>query len=220
MARLPFDRGILPPQLPKRLRSEPIPVLADRAEHCELLVSRGDFTGQTAGDVLFEQVMFRRTSFNGSTLMAPRLFDVRAEVTDFSGVDWKKARFRRVEFVECRLLGTQLLEAALDDVVFTQCTLESAVFASAAFKAACFEDCLLRGALFEDADLRGVTFRRCDLTQADLRGAHLRGADLRGSIIDGLKAGPGEMQGAVIDPTQAVQVAGLLGLTVKPVDEG
>jgi uncharacterized protein YjbI with pentapeptide repeats len=219
MATLSPDKNILSPQLPKRLRSEPISALAEGAEYSGLVASRCDFAGQAAGGVLFEQVVFRRTSFNGSTLTEPRLFDVRAEVTDFSGADWKKARFRRAEFIECRLLGIQLLEATLEDVVFTKCTLESAVFASAVFKAARFEACLLRGALFEEADLRGVVFHRCDLTHADLRGADLRGADLRGSVIDGMKVGPKEVQGAIIDPVQAVQVAGLLGLTVKPADE-
>ena len=93
------------------------------------------------------------------------------------------------------------------------------MFASAVFKTARFEGCLLRGALFDGADLRGVVFQRCDLTNTDFTGASLRDVDLRGSIIDGLKAGVREWQGAVIDPTQAVQVAMLLGLTIKPIDE-
>ena len=76
---------------------------------------------------------------------------------------------------------------------------------------------MLRGALFEGADLRVVTFTRCDLTNADLQGANLRGADLRGSLLDGLRVGPKDMQGAIIDPSQAIQVAGLLGLTVKAI---
>ena len=119
--------------------------------------------------------------------------------------------------VGCRLLGVQLVEAHLDDVIFRDCNLESAVFASAVFKAARFEGCVLRGALFEGADLRGVVFARCDLTNADLQGANLRGADLRGSLLDGLRIGPKDVQGAIIDPSQAVQVAGLLGLTVKAI---
>jgi uncharacterized protein YjbI with pentapeptide repeats len=78
---------------------------------------------------------------------------------------------------------------------------------------------VLRGALFDGADLRGVTFARCDLTNADLQGANLRGADLRGSLLDGLRIDSQDLQGAIIDPSQAVQVAGLLGLTVKAPEE-
>jgi uncharacterized protein YjbI with pentapeptide repeats len=212
-------KGIQPPQIPKHLDALEIRTLADHSEYTALRLAKCDWTGQTAADLLFEQVEFRRAVFLGSTVTGARLFDVRADTTDFSGANWRGARFRRVEFVGCRLLGAQLPEAQLDDVFFKVCSLESAVLASAVFKAARFEGCALRGALFDGADLRGVVFYRCDLTNADFTGASLRAVDLRGSIIDGLKAGVREWQGAIIDPTQAVQVAALLGLTVEPVDE-
>jgi uncharacterized protein YjbI with pentapeptide repeats len=212
-------KGIQPPQLPMHLDAQEIRALADHSEYTGLRLTKCDWTGQTAEDLLFEQVEFRRAVFQSSTVTGARLFDVRAGTTDFSGANWRGARFRRVELAGCRLLGAQLLEAQLDDVFFKDCNLESAVFASSVFKAVRFEGCALRGTLFDGADLRGVLFYRCDLTNADFSGANLRGADFRGSIIDGLKAGGREWQGAVIDPTQAVQVAALLGLTVKPVED-
>jgi uncharacterized protein YjbI with pentapeptide repeats len=212
-------KGIQPPQLPKHLDAGALQALADHAEYTALRLAKCDLTGQTAASVLFEQVEFSRAVFQHTTVTGARLFDVRAVTCDFSGADWRGARFRRVELAGCRLLGVQLIEAHLDDVFFRDCNLESAVFASAVFKAARFEGCVLRGALFDGADLRGVAFAHCDLTNADFTGANLCDADLRGSIIDGLRAGPREVQGAMIDPTQAIQVASLLGLTVKPVDE-
>ena len=48
-----------------------------------------------------------------------------------------------------------------------------------------------------------------------MRLAKLAGADLRGSKLDGVQAGPQEFHGAVVDSAQAVQIAGLLGITVK-----
>jgi uncharacterized protein YjbI with pentapeptide repeats len=212
-------KGIQPPQMPKHLAEQEIRSLADHAEYAALRLAKCDFAGQVAADVLFEQVEISRTVFQRTTLTGARLFDVRAATCDFSGADCWGARFRRVELVGCRLLGVQLVEAHLDDVIFRDCNLESAVFASAVFKAARFEGCVLRGALFESADLRGVVFARCDLTNADLQGANLRGADLSGSLLDGLRIGLKDVQGAIIDPSQAVQVAGLLGLTVKAIDE-
>ena len=119
----------------------------------------------------------------------------------------------------CRLLGAQLVEAHLDDVIFRDCNLESAVFASAVFKATRFEGCVLRGGLFEGADLARRDL--CSL-RPDERRFHRREparADLRGSVIDGLTVGPKDIQGAIIDPSQAVQVTGLLGLTVKAIEE-
>ena len=212
-------KGIQPPQMPKQLAEQEIRSLADHAEYAALRLAKCDFTGQTAADVLFEQVEISRTVFQRTDLTGARLFDARVASSDFSGADWRGVRFRRVELSGCRLLGVQLVEAYLDDVIFRDCNLESAVFASAAFKAARFEGCVLRGTLFEGSDLRGVVFTRCDLTNADLQGANLRGADLRGSLLDGLRVNPKDVQGAIIDPSQAVQVVGLLGLTVKSIDE-
>lgn len=212
-------KGIQPPQMPRHLAAEEIRALADRSEYTALRLVKSDLTGQTAADVLCEQVECSRAVFQRTMLTGARLFDVRAATCDFSGADWRGARFRRVELIGCRLLGVQLPEAHLDDVLFRECNLENAVFASAVFKAARFEGCMLRGAFFDGADLRGVVFYRCDLTNADLQGANLRGADLRGTLLDGLRIGPKDVPGAIIDPSQAVQVAGLLGLTVKAIDE-
>lgn len=212
------SKEIRPPELPRQLPTEPLATLGDRAVISARLLARCDLAGQAAAAVVFEQVVLRRSSLARTVFAAPRLADVRAEITDFSGANWKRARLRRIEFIECRLIGVQWLEVELEDTIFRGCTLESAVFASAACKRVRFEGCLLRGAMFDGADLSGVTLRGCDLTGADLQGANLRGADLRGSVLDGLRIGARDVQGAIIDPEQAGQVAGLLGLTVKPLD--
>ena len=64
-----------------------------------------------------------------------------------------------------------------------------------------------------------MVFRQCDLTGANLRGAKPNGADLRGSNINGVRVGAKELQGAIIDSTQAIQVTSLLGLVVREIDE-
>ena len=211
----PTNSDIRPPELPKRLSDAPLTMLTDRAEINERLLARCDLSGRTAANVIFEQVVFRRASLARTNLNATRLTDVRAEVSDFSGADWRRVRLRRVAFVECRLVGVQWLEAHLEDVTFTGCNLESAVLAATVFKRARFDNCVLRGALLDHADLSGVILRGCDLTNTDLQGATLHGADLRGSIIEGLRIGAKDVQGAIIDPDQAVQIAGLLGLTSR-----
>jgi uncharacterized protein YjbI with pentapeptide repeats len=147
-----------------------------------------------------------------------RLLDVQLEACDLTGAIWEQARLQRVTFNGCRLRGVQLLEAHCENAVFHDSLLENSNFASATFKAARFENCDLREAVFTEADLGNVVFQRCDLTHADLRGSKLTGADLRGSIISGMQVGAPELKGAIIDPTQAVQVASLLGLSVKEQD--
>jgi uncharacterized protein YjbI with pentapeptide repeats len=216
MPSLP-KRSAQTPRLPRHLPVEVIETLEDHAEYSSISASRCKLADQAAAHVLFEQVHFRRASFNRTRLTGLRMFDIRAEASDLSGAVWEQARLRRVEFAGCRLLGVQWLEAELEDALFKDCNLEEAVFASATFKSARFENCLLRGVSFEEANLAEAVFFHCDLADADLRGADLHGADFRGSVINGLQVGAGELQGAIIDSTQAIQVVTLLGVIVKDV---
>ncbi len=211
-------RSVQPPRLPRHLRVEAIETLEDHADYASIALSGCKLAGQVATHILFEQMHFRRASFNRTRLTSLRMFDTCTEASDLSGAVWEQARLQRVEFTGCRLLGVQWLEAQLEDALFKDCNLEEAVFASATFKSARFEKCTLRGASFEEAHLAGVVFSECDLTNADLRGARLHGTDFRGSVISGVQAGATELQGAIIDPSQAIQVVGLLGVTVKDPD--
>ena len=67
--------------------------------------------------------------------------------------------------------------------------------------------------------MSGVIFRDCDLSQADLRNTKLKGADLRGSAITGVQVGIKDLQGVIVTSSQAIQLAGLLGVTVQEEDE-
>lgn len=218
MPPLIHKSDIQAPQLPKQLRAESIETLTDHAEYAALTVSGCDFTHQAVAHVVFEQSRLQRVIFNQTRLPHLRLIDARLEMCDLSGADWEKARFRRVEFSGCRMLGLQWPEAALDDVILRDCNLEGASLVLSKFKAARFEKCLLRDASFEGADLTDVVFQQCDLTGADLRGSTLSGADLRGSLLNRMQVGAKELQGAIIDPTQTIQVVGLLGLIVKEIE--
>jgi uncharacterized protein YjbI with pentapeptide repeats len=205
---------IQPPRLPKGLPAETLTQLEDHQEYAAIAVSGCDLTGQSASGVLFEEVSLKSTGFTGSRLPGLRLLDARLSGCDLSGAFLEEARFRRVEFTGCRLLGVQLASVQLDDVRFKDCNLEGAVFVASQAKALHFDNCMLRAVTFEGANLDGAIFRDCDLTNADLRNASLKQADLRRSKLDELGVFPQDMQRAIISPAQAVQVAGLLGVTV------
>jgi uncharacterized protein YjbI with pentapeptide repeats len=81
---------------------------------------------------------------------------------------------------------------------------------------ASFTDVRLR-----EADLQGVqavsgTLRDLDLSAADLSRADLSGCDLRGSDLSSLDPGAVVLRDAVITGSQAVVLAGALGLDVRP----
>ena len=212
--------GIAAPQLPAQLAEiSALDTLADQSGYTQQALLDCDFSQQSADDLLFEYVNCKRVSFNQTSLTLAQLFDVRLESCDLAGAEWEKAHLRRVEFSGCRLVGFRLSNASLEDVQISRCNAELSRFWSCAFKAAHFDHCVLREASFADSDLSGVIFRDCDLSQADLRNTKLKGADLRGSTITGVQVGIKELQGAIITPIQAIQLAGLLGVTVQEAGE-
>jgi uncharacterized protein YjbI with pentapeptide repeats len=210
----PTPRKIQIPQLPKHLTGRALERLEDHSEYSGIELGSCSFAEQTAEDLVFEQVRMKRVGFGRSRLNRLRILDARFEVCDISGAAWEKARLRRAEFIGCRFLGTQMLETQLEDVLFKDCILEGSQLVEARFKMVRFENCNLRGVSFEQAEAGGTTFYRCELGEANFQGSKLEHADFRGSTISGMHVGARELQGAIIDSTQAVQIVGLLGICV------
>jgi uncharacterized protein YjbI with pentapeptide repeats len=209
--------GIQSPQLPNTALVEHTAAtsLADHAAWSQCLLSGIDWSEQAADDLLFEQAQLKRVSLARTQLTLSQMIDVRCDACDFAGAEWQKAHLQRIEWSGCRLVGFKLMESEIADAVLRDCNAEFALFWSSSFKAARFERCNFSGASFQDADLSGAAFTNCDLSKADLRGAKLRGADLRGSRLEGLNVGIKELQGAIIEPAQAVHVVALLGVEVR-----
>ena len=152
---------------------------------------------------------------NGTHLIASHLRDVRFDTCDLAEADWEKVQLTRIEMIESRLVGFKAIEARIQDALIKDCNGRFALFWSTIFKAVRFENCTLNEASFSEADLSGVVFDSCDLRGADLQGARLAGADFRGSKVEGMRVGDSDLRGAIIDPTQAVAFASLLGLVVR-----
>jgi len=212
--------AIAPPQLPAQLPEvSQLDTLADQSSYSRQALLDCNFASQSADDLLFEYVSCKRVSFNHTSLTLAQLFDVYLDGCDLAGAEWEKAHLRRVELSGCRLGGLRLSDSSLDDVQISKCNAELARFWACSFKAARFDHCVLREASFDGSDLSGVIFRDCDLSQADLRNTKLKAADLRGATINGVRVGIKDLQGAIVTSSQAIQLAGLLGVTVQEADD-
>jgi uncharacterized protein YjbI with pentapeptide repeats len=213
--------GIAPPQI--KATFDLVPgndrPLIDGAAYTGLTLVNIDWSNQTADDVVFEQIAARHVLWSGTNLPSLQFVDARLETCDLAAAEWPKAFLRRAEFYGCRLVGVKWERATIEDVVFKDCNLEYGLFWETSFKAVRFENCALREASLAGANLAGVAFAGCDLERADLRNTKLVGTDFRGSKIEGLQVNIKDLQGAIIDPSQAVHLAALLGMIVRQIDE-
>lgn len=213
-------QGVQPQQLPAAIPPAREPVmLSDEDSFAAVTILDADLSGTAAADISFDQVVCRRVRLAQAELRLAQLTDVQLDTCDLAGATLTKPQLRRVAFVGCRLLGAALLDARLDDVLVQRGNGDAMRCWNSTLRSVRFERTALRGASFTGSDLAGVVFRDCDLSGADLRDTTLRGADLRGSTISGVQVGLRELQGAIVTPAQAIELAQLLGLAVTP-EEG
>jgi uncharacterized protein YjbI with pentapeptide repeats len=204
------------PRLPKSLPPAELPrdLPADGETYSQLEYPQLDLAGRTLSRPHFEEVIFLQAMANESHFEDLRMEDVRFVGCNLANAAWPDPVCARVEFIGCLMTGFTSLNALFIDTVFKECKFDFAQFFQAKLQAVRFDDCPLTGADFREADLTGVVFAHCDLTGADFRGATLTGADIRGCAIDGMRAGPVELFGAIVDEAQALALIRAMGITI------
>ena len=210
-------KALKAPDLPlQRLEKlSPDEMIEDDRNYTQLILTRTDLSNQRLRHLSFDQVLFEHVELNKTYMEPIRILDSRFKACDLANAEWVKADLARVELLDCHLTGFQANEAHFQDTLFKNCVGHFAQYALTKFEAVRFEECDLSDANFFEADLSGALFINCDLSNADFSGAKLMGADLRGSKIDGMRVGPRELQGATLDPTQALAFVRGLGIIVN-----
>lgn len=206
-----------PPALPKKYvgRSLPREQLEAFGRYSQLSLVHEQWTGQSIERISLDQILLKQVSLHATELAHAQVSDSRCLECDFANANWFQPDFARVEFLNCRLTGFQAIEARLQDVLFKDCQLSLAQFRFAVFKSVRFEHCELSDADFQGTDLSGVVFADCDLSRAEMSGVKLVGADLRGCELNGLHASWPELQGAMIDPAQALALVQAFGIVIE-----
>jgi uncharacterized protein YjbI with pentapeptide repeats len=214
-------KQIKAPNMPKGELEKGLPEgsIHSRAYYAQVELSREDFAEQAAEHVSFDQALFEQVSMRKTHLKKVQVLDSRLVVCDLANAEWAEATLCRVELIGCHLTGFQCSEALIQDVLFKECSGSFAQFALATFKAVRFEHCDLSEVNFMEASFSGVSIVECDLHNADFSGTRLVGVDLRGCRIDGVRVGPDELKGAVIDPQQALAFVRGMGVIVAPLEE-
>lgn len=205
-----------PPALPKKYlgRSLPQGQLASFGRYTQLSLAHEQWVGQIAERLSFDQILAKQVSLHATELAHAQIIDSRWQECDLANASWYQADFARVEMLNSRLTGFHAIEARFQDIFLKDCQAMLAQFRFATFKTARFEHCDFSDADFQGADLSGAVFVDCNLSRAEMSGVKLVGADLRGCVLDGLHAGWSELQGATIDPSQALALVQAFGIII------
>lgn len=130
------------------------------------------------------------------------LTGVRGVGTDLAG-----ASLRDVEIVDARLGGVQMHGAVLERVLVRGGKIDYLNLRKARLKDVVFENCVLSEPDFGGAQLDRVEFRDCVLKRADFSAVRMESVDLRMVAELDIARGVERLAGAVISPSQLMELA-------------
>ena len=158
--------------------------------------------------------LLERIQFHDSEFGAIVWKDVRLIGCDLANIRAHRITLVRVELIDCRLTGFRSSSLDCQDVLIRNSDLRYAQLQGGKFKNCEFDGCNLQESDFQNADLSGSVLRSCDLGRSDFQHAILRNTDLRHSKVEEMTVGIGDLRGAIVDPTQAMIFAKLLGVQI------
>ena len=178
-----------------------------------------DFAGQDGGGARFMDCALTGCALDETRLHHARFLDSVLTGLRGVGTDLAEATLRDVEVLDARLGGVQLHGAVLERVVIRGGKIDYLNLRTARLKDVVFESCVLVEPDFGGARLERVEFIDCALKAADLTNATLTDVDLRGAASLEIARGVGRLAGAVISPSQLLDLApvlaGELGIRVE-----
>ena len=185
-------------------------------------VANTAFSGLELADVaadgtVFENVVFRSCTFERVNLSNCTFTDVLFSGCRFVRCDLGRSWLNRVDFRSCSAPGLSFLKGRLSGVSLVDSQLAYADFSETTVDQLAASETKLSEASFHATRLRRLALERCDLSRATFFRTSLSGVDLSACDISGLRVSSDlrELRGAVIDPDQAAELIGLLGIKIK-----
>ena len=181
----------------------------------ERLLLEVRFDVRDRGTLHIESSRLERVGLANCTFGSIVMKDVRLSGCDLANLQTRGLSLTRVEFRNCRMTGLRAGEADCRDVLIEEGDQRYAQFRYGKFRSAEFASCNFEEADFQGADLTGSIFRKCNLRNAEMSKVKLLNADLRGSSVESLHLNAEDLRGAVVDLSQAMLFAPLLGIRIE-----
>lgn len=176
-----------------------------------------DLAGMSVDAATFEEVVFRSCTFDD--------------------VDFSRCGFTDVIFIDCRFVQSPMDRCWLNRCEFRSCSALGMQFRKSRLTGVGIEDSQFRYADFSDSTVerfraahtgfaesiwhgarpKRISFDGCDLTKAEFFRTPLAGIDVSTCEFSGVTVSSDfhELRGCIVSPQQAVELSGLLGVTVR-----
>lgn len=166
-----------------------------------------DLSGQNGNGSRFMDCGLYGCVLDETRLAGARLIDSVLSGVRGVGTDLSRTSLRDVEIHDVRMGGVQLYGAVLERVLIRGGKIDYLNLRDAELRDVVFENCVLAEPDFAMARLDRVAFAGCELRRADFTGTRMKDVDLRGAAVLDIARGVDRLAGAVITPTQLVDLA-------------
>jgi fluoroquinolone resistance protein len=179
-----------------------------------------DLTGHDHERVSFVEIDLSETTGQGASFSECSFRDCRFNACELTGAAFLNCRFTRCSFFDATLRGCKLLGSFFDRCRLGDLRVEGGDWSFVALPGADlartrFVDVRMREVDLLGAQCQGALLIRVDLSGSQLARADFSGADLRGSDLSSLDPASTRLEGAIVDPDQAIVLASSLGVDVS-----
>ena len=169
-----------------------------------------DSTGVDMDSCIVKNTVFSNCAFKNISLL-----DVKFENCDLSNIDFSCGGLKRVEFINCKLLGSKFMECSLTDVKFKDCTCKYSSVAFSKLKSVIIENCNFSEGNFQDAKLDKVEFTNTELVNTYLNNTPHDKIDLTTCDIRGINVDIKDVSGVTVTSMQAIELTKLHNINIK-----
>ncbi|WP_455538659.1 pentapeptide repeat-containing protein [Terrisporobacter sp.] len=179
------------------------------------LIENFDILNIEESRVSFESCVFRNVSFENCTFRYIDLLDVVFDKCDLSNIDFSEGSIYRVEFINCKMIGSKIEDANLKDCVFKNILGDYSSFAYSKLNKISFDDSSFISSVFMEVKNKYIKFDGCNFKKTVFSKTYLENIDLSNCEIDGIEIGIPELYKAKVNVSQALELVKLMGLIVE-----
>lgn len=202
-------------KLPGKLEKVQNFILKNESEHKNLEISGQNIFIENINYLDIDSCCFRKYNFTKLQGSNIKLCNTFIEDSDLSNSTFEKSLIDTADFIKCKMTGFASSNSTIRDVIFRNCKLNLSRFRFSQLKNIIFDNCVLEEADFYNATLKNVVFKKCNLIGAEFSKTNLTETDFRTSNISKMHIDIESLSGTIISYEQIIDLAWLLGATIK-----
>ena len=159
--------------------------------------------------------IFRNVVFENCDFRKIDMVDVVFENCDLSNIDFSDSGIYRVEFINCKLIGSIFNDCILKSVLFKDCLGRYSNFAFSKFKGVSLINSDFSYSVFQEVENGMLLLDSTNLVKTVFTGTSLDRVDFTNCNIEAIEVRLKDVYGGIFSVNQALDLTKLMGILIK-----